>query len=170
MNDNQPKGIGFFNIQTGETRYAQLEAQIQAYINSSDMGINASRDQDFYWRLEPGWVKAVRAYRRNETKMERLTERNGGKKVTTTQVLYAIYGEQIRAAQERAGEEETPFEEEYLQKINTKNDPTMPEAAVETVDAEDLSEAPPVDSPNDLKEEEPPLEEEAPAKPSTKKK
>jgi hypothetical protein len=33
MENDQPKGIGFFNIKSGETRYAQLEAQIQAYIN-----------------------------------------------------------------------------------------------------------------------------------------
>jgi len=165
--ENMPKGIGFYNIQTGETRYAQLEAQIQAYINSSDMGINASRDQDFYWRLEPEWVKRVRAFRRDEVKMERLTERNGGQKVTTTQVLYAIYGEQIRAAQERASDNETPFEREYLAAINTE-----PEAAVETATPEEILAADeanspdePVaqDSPDDLKEEAP-----KPAKPSKK--
>lgn len=116
--ENMPKGIGFFNIKSGETRYAQLEAQIQAYINSSDIGINASRGQDFGWRLSPEWVKAVKAYRRNETKMEALVTRNGGQKPTTTQVLYAIYGEQIRAAQERADANENPFEEQYLQEIS----------------------------------------------------
>lgn len=120
--ENMPKGIEFYNIKTGETRYAQLEAQIQAYINSSDMGINASRDQDFSWRLGASWVKAVKAYRRNDVKMEFLTNRNGGQKVTTPQILYAIYGEQIRAAQERADENETPFEEEYLQAISDKSD------------------------------------------------
>lgn len=121
--DNQPKGIGFFNIKTGKTHYAQMEAQIQAYINSSDMGINASRDQDFGWRLEPEWVKAVKAFRRNETKMEALTTRNGGQRVTTPQILYAIYGEQLRAAQERADENEAPFEEKYLSDISSKAEP-----------------------------------------------
>lgn len=118
--DNQPKGIGFYNVKTGETRYAQLEAQIQAYINSSDMGINASRDQDFGWRLSPDWVKAVRDFRKNDMKMESLTNRNGGQKVTTTQILYAIYGEQLRAAQERADENDAPFQEEYNQAISEK--------------------------------------------------
>lgn len=132
--DNQPKGIGFFNIKSGETRYARLEAQIQAYINSSDIGINASRDQDFGWRLAPEWVKKVKEFRRNESKMQFLTDRNGGQKVTTPQILYSIYGEQLRAAQERADEEETPFEEEYLANISSK-----PEAAVQNVDEEDLA-------------------------------
>ena len=157
MDDNQPKGIGFYNIKTGETHYARLEPQIQAYINSSDMGINASRDQDFGWRLEPEWVKKVKAYRRNETKMEFLTSRNGGQKVTTTQILYAIYGEQLRAAQERADENEAPFEEEYLQAISSRyDDETQPEAIVESVDEDDLDTS-------DLKEEAPAPEQDEPA-------
>lgn len=166
MDDNQPKGIGFFNIQSGETRYAQLEPQIQAYINSSDMGINASRDQDFHWRLEKGWVQKVKDFRRNEGKMQFLVSRNGGQKVTTTQILYAIYGEQLRAAAERAEEEETPFEEEYLQSIANKPSNTQPEAIVEDADENSLDE---------LKEEEPTPEEDesAPAeapKPAAAKK
>lgn len=124
MDDNQPKGIGFFNIKTGDTHYAKMEAQIQAYLNSSDMGINASRGQDMGWRLEPEWVKKVKAFRQNETKMEVLVTRNGGQKPTTPQILYAIYGEQLRAAQERADEESAPFEEQYLSDISTKPEPT----------------------------------------------
>jgi len=56
----EPKGIGFFNTKTGKTHYAKMDAQIQAYLNSSDMGINASRGQDFGWRLEPEWIKKVK--------------------------------------------------------------------------------------------------------------
>ena len=109
METNEPKGIGFYNIKTGKTNYARLEPQIQAYINSSDMGINASRGQDYGWRLDPEWVKKVREFRRNETKMEILSSKNGGQKVTTTQILYVIYGEQLRAFQERAEEESAPL-------------------------------------------------------------
>lgn len=127
MNDNQPKGIGFFNIKSGETKYAKMEAQIQAFINSSDMGINASRGQDFGWRLEPEWVKKIKAFRRNETKMEALVARNGGQKVTTTQILYAIYGEQLRAAAERAEEDSAPFEEQYLADISSQPSATQVE-------------------------------------------
>jgi len=123
MQDNEPQGVGFFNIKTGKTHYAKTEPQIQGYINSSDMGINASRDQDFGWRLEPAWVKKVKAFRRDETKMEVLTARHGGQKVTTTQILYAIYGEQLRAAQERAEENEAPFEEQYQAEISSKPKP-----------------------------------------------
>lgn len=169
MDDNQPKGIGFYNIKSGETHYARLEPQIQAYINSSDMGINASRDQDFGWRLEPEWVKKVKAFRRNETKMQFITDRNGGQKVTTTQILYAIYGEQLRAAAERAEEEENPFEEEYLQQISSKGQATQPEALVESVDEDDIPGSPE----DEFAFEEPtdPVEPNAPpAKPTAKNK
>lgn len=121
MENNQPKGIGFFNIKSGETKYAKIEPQIQAFINSSDMGINASRGQDFGWRLEPEWVKKVKEFRQNDTKMEVITARNGGQKPTTTQVLYAIYGEQIRAASEKAEEDSAPYEEAYLAEISNKS-------------------------------------------------
>lgn len=134
MDDNQPKGIGFYNIKSGETHYARLEAQIQAYINSSDMGINASRDQDFGWRLAPEWVKAVKSYRRNDQKMEALVAKNGGQKVTTVQVLYAIYGEQLRAAQERADENENPFEEEYLEQISSRTEDSEGEEQLDRFD------------------------------------
>ncbi len=140
MENNAPKGIGFYNIKSGETRYAQLEAQIQAYINSSDIGINASRDQDFGWRLSPEWVKAVKAFRRDEPKMALLVSKNGGQKVTTVQILYSIYGEQLRAAAERAEENENPFEEEYLQSISSRAEAAKPEPAVESVDEDDLKE------------------------------
>lgn len=120
MEDNQPKGIPFFNIKSGETHYAKLEPQIQAYINSSDMGINASREQDYGWRLGKEWVHMVKAFRRDEAKMGVLVTRNGGQKVTTTQILYAIYGEQLRAAAEREEEESAPFEEQYLADISSK--------------------------------------------------
>lgn len=172
MDDNQPKGIGFFNVKSGETHYARLEPQIQAYINSSDMGINASREQDFGWRLEPEWVKKVKAFRRDENKMERLVSRNGGQKVTTTQILYAIYGEQLRAAAERAEEEGSPFEEEYLQNIasNPKEPvvaPAVPNEEVpETVDEADLEPAPVTDA--DAAAEA--ATSDAPAKPKAKQK
>jgi hypothetical protein len=120
MEDNQPKGIGFFNLKSGETHYGRLEPQIQAYINSSDLGINASRGQDFGWRLSPEWVKKVRAFRADENKMATLSAKlrlEDDQLPNLTQVLYAIYGQQLRAAHSRAQEDENPFEEEYLQAI-----------------------------------------------------
>lgn len=126
MEDNQPKGIGFFSVDTGETRHAQLDAQIQAYINSSDLGINASRGQDFGWRLSADWVKMVRAFRADETKMDNLAAKlrlEDDQLPSLTQVLYAIYGQQLRTARTHAQEEEKPFEQEYLSAIGDDQPP-----------------------------------------------
>lgn len=111
------KGIKWFNIQTGEERYTISEAQISAMINSSDMGINASRGQDFSWRLDPEYVKLVKNYRNNENKMSLLASNTDGP-VDDVKILFAIYTEQIRAAQARKQEERRPFEAEYLRKVN----------------------------------------------------
>ncbi len=177
MDDNQPKGIGFYNIKSGETHYARLEAQIQAYINSSDMGINASRDQDFGWRLEPNWVKAVKAFRRDESRMRDLLARTGGQKVTTVNILYAIYGEQLRVAQEQAEENEAPFEQEYLQNIADKPAPTVSAPAQLPVEEdtipEDVDEADLVPAPEEAVsgqvEEVPTADGKKPTKPATAK-
>lgn len=121
MDDSRPKGIEFFNIKSGDTHYCRLEATIQAYINSSDMGINASRGQDFGWRLAPSWVQLVREFRKNENKMTNLGAKlrlEEDQSPSLIQILYAIYGGQLRAARVAAEEYENPYEEEYLQKIN----------------------------------------------------
>lgn len=133
----EPKGIAFYNIKSDDTHYCKLEPQIQAYINSSDMGINASRDQDFGWRLAPEWVELVKKFRKDETRMERLTSRNGGRKVTVPQILYAIYGEQLRAFEQEQEDHEAPFEEAYLQKIANK----PKQASDEEVDTDAAAEA-----------------------------
>lgn len=114
----EPKGIGFYDLKTGDTHYCKLEPTIQAYINSSDMGINASRGQDFKWRLEAAWVKRVKAFKRNQTQMAILTAKNGGQKPTTTQILYYMYGEELAAYMDEAEENETPFEAQYQQDIS----------------------------------------------------
>jgi hypothetical protein len=114
----EPAGIAFFSIRTGETHYCKLEPTIAAYINSSDMGINASRGQDYGWRLGKEWVAKIRAFRRDATQMAILTAKNSGQKPTTVQILYYMYGEQLQAFFEAQEEHENPFEEEYQKAIS----------------------------------------------------
>lgn len=125
----EPKGIGFFSVKTGETHYCKLEPTIAAYINSSDMGINASRGQDFGWRLDPEWVKRVKAFRRDRTQMQILSAANNGQKPTTIQILHYLYGEEVRAYQEDLEENENPYEDQYQDEISGRNSPAQ---AVET--------------------------------------
>lgn len=126
----EPQGVEFYSVRTGETHYAKSEAQLQAYINSSDMGVNASRGQDFGWRLGKDWVKAIRKYRLDEAKMALLSQKLGGDmQPGTLDIAYAIYGDQLRAYNSTKVEEENPFEEQYLQSISKTT--VVPE--VETV-------------------------------------
>jgi hypothetical protein len=132
----EPQGIGFFNIKSGETHYAKLEPTIAAYINSSDMGINASRDQDFGWRLDKDWVQRVKVFRRDRTQMQILTAGNQGQKPTTIQILYYLYGEELRAYQEELEEHENPFEDEYQESISGRNNPRTVETSAVVAPAE----------------------------------
>lgn len=133
MSDNltpvleEPKGISFFSIRTGETHYGKLEPTIAAYLNSSDLGINASRGQDYGWRLAPEWVQKVREFRRNPVQMSILTAKNGGNKPSVVQILYYIYGEQLQDYFASQEENENPFAEKYARMIaNGGIDPEDP--------------------------------------------
>lgn len=148
----EPQGVPFFSIKDGDTRYAKLEPQIQAYINSSDMGINASRGQDYGWRLGADWVKKVRAFRRDETKMSVLLTRNGGQRPTTTQILYAIYAEQLRNYSEQQQEEGAPYEEQYQQDISTRPQTQTPAPEVAAPDPLPETTAPDPGDTSDLNE------------------
>jgi hypothetical protein len=140
----EPKGIAFFNIESGDTHYCKLEPTIAAYLNSSDMGINASRGQDFKWRLAPDWVKRVRAFRRDNLQMSMLAARNSGQKPTTVQILYHLYGEDLRAYDEQGDEDSAPFEQQYQEEIADKpkaRPVTAPPAAEPADVPEDVDEA-----------------------------
>lgn len=158
----EPEGIAFFSIKTGETFYAKLEPTIAALINSSDMGINASRGQDFGWRLAPTWVKKVREFKADEDKMDALANKlrlEDGVAPSTIQILNYIYGRQVRAYLQSLQEHENPFEQQYQQDISGGTaDKPMPthlrvaaedEQVTETVDEADLM--PDDDEPEEVK-------------------
>jgi len=126
----EPKGIPFFSIRTGETHFGKLEATISAYINSSNMGINASRGQDYGWRLAPEWVQKVRDFKRDATKMSILTAKNQGQKPTTVQILYYMYGEELARYYESMEEHENPYEQQYQDAISGKAPITAETVAV----------------------------------------
>lgn len=137
----EPLGIAFFNVKSGETHHAKLEPTIAAYINSSDMGINASRGQDYGWKLHPDWVKRVRAFRRDPMQMSLLASRNQGAKPTTVQILYYLYGQELAAFQEEQEENENPFEEQYQRDIGrtepSKTNQSQPAALADFQDEDD---------------------------------
>lgn len=173
----EPEGISFFSIRTGETHYGKLEPTIAAYLNSSDMGINASRGQDYGWRLSPEWVAKVRAFRKNPTQMSILTAKNGGQKPTVVQILYYMYGEQLQHFFESQEENENPYEQQYTEAIarggvtDAPDKPEVPAALADFLTAQDDEEDDIADMIDDVVTEEP-VKPEAPkadSKASTKK-
>jgi len=86
------------------------------------MGVNASRGQDFGWKLDAEWVEKVRQFRRDENKMSFLISKNGGQAPTTPQILYAIYGEQLRQYEQQMEDDSSPYEEAYQESIRPKAD------------------------------------------------
>ena len=125
----EPQGVPFFSIKTGETHYCKLEPTIAAYINSSDMGINASRGQDYGWKLGAEWVKRIRDFKRNQTQVSILTAKNGGQKPTTVQILYYLYAEELAAYYESQEEFDSPYADQYQKDISTRE--TAPEVKPE---------------------------------------
>jgi len=76
--------IAFENIKTGEVVTFDAnsdpqtrQAHMAAYLNSSDMSPNASRGQDFGWRLSPEVIAAMDAVRADYDQMDRISRRTG---------------------------------------------------------------------------------------------
>lgn len=134
----EPKGVEFFSIQTGETMYARLEPTIAAFINSSDLSINASRGQDYGWRLGKSWVQRVREFKKNDTQMAILASKNGGQQPTTVQILRYLYSQDVAKYQRALQEAENPYEHEYLESIReTAPVENEPSSAPDLVDSQD---------------------------------
>lgn len=141
MTQKEPAGIAFYSIKTGETFHAKLEPVIAGLINSSDMGINASRGQDFGWRLAADWVKKVKDFSRNETKMDTLAAKlrlEDGVTPSTIQILYYIYGREVRKYLQKLEDDDTPFAQEYQEAIAEQ--PTRGKSAAQKA-ADDSDEA-----------------------------
>lgn len=115
-------GVGFYNIASGEQVEAPTAPMIFAFLNSSDMGLNATRGQDFKWRLSPEWVKKLKAFRANQNSMEKLGNKldGGMAEIKDHQILFEIYRQQLDKETMGTKANSTPFEEEYHRLINEK--------------------------------------------------
>ena len=69
--------IKFFNIKTGERVSLSRPHQIGAYINSSDLSVNAALGQDFGWRLAPEVIVQLDEFRADPRTLEDIARRIG---------------------------------------------------------------------------------------------
>lgn len=138
-------GIKFFNINTNETVTLELQPQIAAFINSSNLGINATRGMDKGWRIAPELAVDVEEFRQDMDKMRKLSDRISVpiEGITIPDILFFISEEQAAAERRNAQLTETgKYEDSYERMIKEAresraraNAPTPPVA--ETIPASD---------------------------------
>jgi hypothetical protein len=69
--------IEFVNIKTNEHVELTRPSQIAAYINSSDLSPNASKGQDFGWRLAPELVVKIDEMSQDPETLDRISRALG---------------------------------------------------------------------------------------------
>lgn len=117
MAEQKKVAIDWFNIKTGEKVYTRRPAQIKAFIESSNLGVNRKSDRG--WRIGKVWYNKLRKARANRQFMEKLYERYG-EDVSDANVMVAIFQQEVRAlVQRKRYEDDAPFEEEYLQSLRS---------------------------------------------------
>lgn len=69
--------IEFVNINSGERVELERPHQIGAYLNSSDLGSNSNKGQDFGWRLAPAVMDRIEDMRSDPEALEAISKRTG---------------------------------------------------------------------------------------------
>lgn len=121
--------IKFVNIKSGEevsfegTADRNLRsAQIDSYVNSSNMGVNANKGQDFAWRLDPEVAAEFDEIKADFSRLETISKAIGvtPENVTDGQILsYMVSVELSKDSAKRAKVENvSTYEEDYRQKVS----------------------------------------------------
>ena len=122
MEFEYPKEYEFFNVKTGEKRIltargSHAKHMINGFILSSNLSRNASRGQDFGWRLARQTLETVKKAQQNPMIMREIATAKGvnprGVRLPDLiEFLVDSYNNNIQA-QEIAEEEEPRFQAEY---------------------------------------------------------
>lgn len=124
MKNSTSKGIDFFNVKSRETVWVRRPAQIKAFIESSDMGVN--RQSDVGWRLGKEWVQKLREARQDSQLMNELARKYGGGEVKDRDLMVAVYKRELNAEkQAQRYTDNAPYEQEYLESIKPKEEKTQ---------------------------------------------
>lgn len=116
--------INFFNIKTGERVSLSRPHQIGAYINSSDLSVNAALGQDFGWRLAPEVIVKLDEFRSDTRTLEDIARRIGTdvSELTTIHLVQHIsylddLGQKIEAQREaRTPKFQNAYEDEIARR------------------------------------------------------
>lgn len=104
--------IIFENIDTGETMGidrqtggANYEAKLSALINSSNMGINSDRGQDFGWRLSAEQQALIEKWEQEPSMIEKVSEYTHTIQDNLTHadfLMYLVYQQELGKSPEQA--------------------------------------------------------------------
>lgn len=137
-------GIKFFNIRSGEVRYAETEPHIAALWSSSDRSPNITQGQDFGWRLAAETVIEIEKIQADERMLEKIAVHFGlvPDSLTESDILTWISEKQDR---EKRGVSKTQedFKQQYEEDIRR-----LRETGQDKSDASIEPEKPPVDQPS----------------------
>lgn len=158
--------VRFFNEKNGQTVTLTREPQIAAFVNSSNMSINASQGQDFGWRLDAEDVIRIEEMRKDMQTINRIAQERGilAQDLKTQHFITEILRQDALAEQMRQSEinDNPVYKEAYEARIRAareaKAGAEQPKAEPKRVEVTNSS-APVVV----------PVKKSAPKKPTTKK-
>ena len=135
MDIEYPDKYEFFNVKTGETRILKasgpyVKHMINGFILSSNLGRNASRGQDFGWRLAKDTLQVVKKAQSNPVIMREIATAKGvnprGVRLPDLiEFLVDSYNNTLQA-QQIAEEEEPRFQAEYEASLKDAGLPVGP--------------------------------------------
>lgn len=115
--------ISFVNIKSGERVTLTRPHQIGAFINSSDIGPNSNKGQDFGWRLSEDTIVKLDELRTDEYKLEDISKRIGVSidELTTIHLVQHLSYEAERAERTKSlsTEREPAFKKDYEARIES---------------------------------------------------
>jgi hypothetical protein len=111
-------------------------AQIDSYVNSSDMGINANKGQDFAWRLDPEVAAEFDEIKADYARLETISKAIGvtPENVTDGQILSYMVSVELsqEAAKTAKVDNVSTYEDAYRKKVSAaKERKANPTAAAE---------------------------------------
>lgn len=119
--------IQFFNIKTGETRTLDpatmdpqfIEPAISALFNSGNLHVNATRGQDFGWRIAPSTVKRIRDLKQDQLAITRIAASMQilPENIADTDILTWIVKDDARIEALKNEQAEQDFSQQYEEEL-----------------------------------------------------
>ncbi len=132
VNIQSDEEVSFEEIADGNLR----SAQIDSYVNSSNMGVNANKGQDFKWRLDPEVAAEYDEIKADYTRLKAISDATGvaPEDITDGQILSYMVSLELskEVAKNAKVENVATYEDAYREKVaNAKQRKVTPTAVTE---------------------------------------